>query len=214
MIRRLGFGFLIVCLCFLGANIVGAVWPRVVAQSGDAEVAKYPVYLVAGPIHYDFVLPVRPNVQNRFEDVLDQSGASEFALFGWGSRAFYTTAGQYSDVRLNAVWTALTGDASVLRVDRFDGFDPEDYDAVVLHLSDAQMDALLGFISAEFVYGADGVPLREPVSGFGATDRFYQARSRFSGVRTCNVWVADALQAAGVSTGVWTPTTLGLRLSL
>ena len=38
---------------------------------------------------------------------------ARWLVVGWGSAAFYTTAGTYADIAPSAVWTAATGDAAV-----------------------------------------------------------------------------------------------------
>jgi uncharacterized protein (TIGR02117 family) len=46
-------------------------------------------------------------------------------------------------------------------------------------------------------------PARHP--GYGPYDAFYEARGRYSARRTCNAWTGEALAAAGVRVGWWTP---------
>jgi uncharacterized protein (TIGR02117 family) len=47
------------------------------------------------------------------------------------------------------------------------------------------------------------IPLRG--RGYGPADIFYEGRGRYDAYRTCNEWTGEALRAAGVRTGVWTP---------
>lgn len=46
--------------------------------------------------------------------------------------------------------------------------------------------------------------------GYGLADTFYAAKGTYSLLYTCNNWTGDALKAAGVRTGWWTPFPMGL----
>lgn len=61
-LKRLGLWVCFGVVVFLIFNVIGAVWPRdsVRFESGSRDVT---VYLVAGPIHYDFVVPITPDVR-------------------------------------------------------------------------------------------------------------------------------------------------------
>jgi len=69
---------------------------------------------------------------------------------------------------------------------------------VPLRLTRAQVVRLVAEIDAAFA--RDGKPIA-PSSGPGLYDfsRFYPATGRFSLVHTCNTWVAEALQGAGLA---------------
>jgi hypothetical protein len=42
------------------------------------------------------------------------------------------------------------------------------------------------------------------------SDAFFEGVGRFHIFRPCNIWVAQGLREAGISTGAWTPTTWSL----
>ncbi len=212
-LKRLGLGLCFCVALILIANIVGALWPRSLPRFAS-ESRDVTVYLVAGPIHYDFVLPLTPDVRVGLADVVPDDETAQHLLIGWGSKAFYTTAGAYEDVEARAVWTAITGDAAVLRVDHLAAFDWERYGALRLTMTADQFAALLAFVAADFERNSVGAVMPIEGAGFGVTDQFYAAQGRFHAGRTCNIWVADALQAAGVRVGAWTPTPVGLKMSL
>ncbi|MCU0790920.1 MAG: DUF2459 domain-containing protein, partial [Nitratireductor sp.] len=41
-----------------------------------------------------------------------------------------------------------------------------------------------------------------------------EGQGAFNIFRPCNIWVAEGLRQAGISTGAWTPTTFALELGL
>ena len=169
--------------------------------------------LLQGPIHTDILFPLIPEVRAHF-DFAEEAGVplnhpnAEWLLLGWGSAAFYTTAGTYADITAGAVLTAATGDDAVIRLDALGPLPPLE-NLRFLRLSEAQFQALLAQTTAAF---ARETKLNHP--GFTGTDAFFPARGHFSLLRTCNVWLGETLRAAGVPFGLWTPANWSVTLSL
>lgn len=188
--------------------MIGAVYAP---TTGPANAPKtHQVLLIAGPIHYDFLLPWTPHTQTAFAapGVTPQvQSDTEHLIVGWGARTFYTTVGGYADVSAMAVYRGITGDASVMRVDSIGPLRPN-LNLRAIQMTDAQYERFVTAIADSF---ATTIPLAE--NGFTATDRFYPAKGRFHIVRTCNVWISDMLRAAGVRFGFWTPLPLSVSLS-
>jgi len=199
-------------LLYLLAAVAGALIPGPVAQIDGASGPRTEIGLIAGPIHYDLLLPATPETRAALgfavaADVPIEATGVEHILIGWGARDFYTSAGSFAQMELGPIWRAVTGDASVLRIDVFGPIDPQ-ADYARLSLSAAQYDALLQAIAA--------TATETPVTGAGhtPTDGFVEAQGRFHIFRTCNTWISDMLRAAGVPMGAWTPTPYSVRLSL
>lgn len=195
------------------AGLAGALIPAPVAvQPGAATVE---IGLIATPIHYDLLLPLTPDLRARFGFAAQAGVAVEapeagWLLVGWGAREFYTAGGGYGDLPLRAVAKGIAGDASVLRLEAWGRFALRDAPEVTrLRLTPAGYAALLARISAEL-----GAPELVKAPGLTQADAFFAGRSGFSALRTCNVWMGEALRAAGVPLGRWTPTPQALRLSL
>lgn len=191
------------------AGLLGSVLTMpaggVAAQDDD----RVDIHLVGSAIHYDFLLPATSEVRAAFAFAGDAGVPVDYAdrvLVGWGARDFYTATGSYGDIRAGPVWRALTGDASVLRVDALGRLDLSGQ--LRLSLTAAQFSALLSAITAS----TTGEVL--PDAGFTATDAFFEGRGRFHLMRTCNVWVGEMLRAAGLPFGRWTPTPSAVRLSV
>ncbi len=199
-------------LLYIVAAALGGLIPGRAAEVAPGEGAPVEVGLIAGPIHYDFLLPATGETRAALAFAaeggvpLEAPGVAH-VLVGWGSAGFYTTAGTYADVAASTVLRAATGDGSVLRVEVY-GALPPGFDYPRLTLTPGQYAALLAFIvdtrRGAAVSGA----------GFSDTDAFFEARGRFHLFRTCNTWITDALRAAGHPAGAWTPTPYAVRLSL
>lgn len=199
-------------LLYLLSALLGAVLPGSTRDFPASE-DRVEILLLAGPIHYDFLLPTTPEVRATFGFAADAgvpvaSPDAEWVLVGWGARAFYTTTGSYADVAPGAVWRAIAGDDSVLRVDIV-GRIPSDVILPSLTVSRAQFAALLENIRAEL---SDTRPIQD--AGFTPTDAFFPAMGRFHLFRPCNQWIGEQLRRAGVRFGAWTPTPYSVRLSL
>lgn len=169
--------------------------------------------LLQGPIHTDVIFPLTPEIRTRFA-FAERAGVplshpdAEWLVFGWGSAAFYTTAGTYADITVSAVLTAATGDDSVIRLDVLGPLPPMD-NLRFLDLSEAQFRALLGQTTQSL---SSRTPLTHP--GFTGTDAFFPAHGHFSLLRTCNVWLGETLRASGIRFGLWTPANWSVDLSL
>jgi uncharacterized protein (TIGR02117 family) len=169
--------------------------------------------LIQGPIHTDILFPLTPETRTRFA-FAEAAGVplnhpdAEWLVLGWGSAAFYTTAGTYADITASAVLTAATGDGAVIRLDAFGHLPPQE-NLRFLNLSEAQFQALLSQTATAF---ASQTKLDHP--GFTGTDAFFPAHGHFSLLRTCNVWLGETFRASGIPFGLWTPANWSVTLSL
>jgi uncharacterized protein (TIGR02117 family) len=169
--------------------------------------------LIQGPIHTDILFPLTPEIRAQFA-FAEAAGVplnhpnAEWLILGWGSAAFYTTAGTYADITTSAVLTAASGDNAVIRLDALGPLPPLD-NLRFLDLSQAQFDALVTQTASAFV---SQTRLDHP--GFTGTDAFFPAHGHFHLFRTCNVWLGETLRAAGIPFGLWTPANWSVTLSL
>lgn len=197
------------------AAIGGAIPGSFNRIPGNGSTPTPPVYLTFTPIHADFAIPVTAEVKRQFA-FLSEAGIAldnpnlKYLIVGWGSRAFYKSAKSYSDIGFRPVWTATTGDASVIHVQPAGDVAGLE-DVVKLDMPAESFSRLTQFIVASFDQ-LDGVTT--PIDGatFGQGDVFYPALGRFHIFRPCNVWVTNGLRQAGFGTGFWTPTTYSLRI--
>lgn len=168
--------------------------------------------LLQGPIHTDILFPLTPETRTRFA-FAEAAGVplnhpdAQWLLLGWGSAAFYTTAGTYADITASAVLTAASGDDAVIRLDALGHLPPLE-NLRLLKLSDEQFQALL-------TQTADAFSSQEKLShpGFTGTDAFFPAHGHFHLFRTCNVWLGETLRASGIPFGLWTPANWSVNLS-
>lgn len=223
-------GVLAAIVLYLGASLVGAMIPATpgaVAPPSSVELAALApaaassgqgkVYLLTTLLHADFAIAADERTRARFA-FLAEAGfpigdpALKFLVFGWGSRAFYTQTPHLADIRPGPTVRAIVGDEAVTHV--MPAGDIRGLpNALAVPLPPGGLDRLTDFIEASFEPDGQG-DFSMVQRGFGAWDAFYAARGRFNVFRPCNVWVGEGLRAAGVATGLWTPTTHALKLGL
>ena len=122
-----------------------------------------------------------------------------YLSFGWGDRAFYLETATWADVKPATVLAAATGSGDTLvHLDHLPlpRIGP---DVRSVMLRPGEYRRLAAFIRATL---ADRPRIHR---GYGPYDAFYTARGRYSARRTCNSWTGEALAAAGVRVGRWTP---------
>lgn len=202
---------------YLVFGLIGGLIPGALTQIDGSEGARR-IGLARGPIHYDFLLPIDADLQQRF-DFAQAAGVplsdprAQWLMLGWGAAEFYAKTAEYGDIALGPVAHAITGDSAVLRLDALgpvDGVPGMRF----LTITEAQYEALLTGIDASFTKGPDGQPIPAEAAGFGLTDAFFLAEGQFNIFYTCNAWVGMQLRGAGVAMGVWTPTLQAVDLSL
>ena len=225
-LRRLIIGAAAVAVVFVGAILL-------TLRSGDRRL--YPVapgepairvFVVSHGYHAGIVLPrgaVADAASRRGYAALiavsTRFGAYPFVEMGWGDEEFCRSVPTIASVTAPMAARALflPGDASVLHVVGL-SYPPRSVfplaDIIALDLSSEGFDRMLGRIDASFAPGV-GSPIEDAGAGLYGPSRFYRARGTFNIFHVCNHWLADLLDAAGVSTAP-VPATLppGLFLDL
>ncbi|WP_040304603.1 TIGR02117 family protein [Ahrensia sp. R2A130] len=208
-----------IVIFYLAAAWLTAGVPRHITSAPLQSGGEREVLLIQTLLHVDIAVPYDSALLAKFPELentdlpLDDPNL-QYVAFGWGSKAFYTTAGQYSDIRPAAVIRAVTGDDAVMRVVAMGYLNPDADDVATLSLSVEAYDSLLASIKNSFTTAPSSVAL--PLSGLsiGPFDAFFAAKGHFNIINPCNQWVADVLHDAGVPVGRWTPTTYSLMHSL
>ena len=201
---------------YLFAALIGALIPASgKSLDSSAKMLAEPIYLTSNLLHTDIAVPVNSITKQQFQFLRDaavplDNPELKYLIFGWGSRKFYTSTAQYSDIEFSTAWQAATGDASVMHVGL-----SGDLAAIEgvrsVEMNEENFKNLLNFILLGFSKHSGEPILLEATFGYG--DVFYESPDRFNILVPCNTWVSAALRAAGFGTGIWTPTSYSLRLA-
>lgn len=194
---------LIVAALYAGAALIGGAIP--VNSSWRQADAGARIYVVDNGIHTDLALPADALgglIRATDLRVPGYANASH-VLIGWGDRDFYLNTPSWWEMNLLRAASALVGTGkTVLHVSHL--AEPRVSQKVrVLVLAPDEYARLVAWVRASFAEGP-------AVAGYGAHDAFYAARGGYSAIRTCNQWTANALKAAGVKMGYWTPFPFGV----
>ena len=123
--------------------------------------------------------------------------SAEYLEFSWGDRDYFPAPDGGLGLALKA---AFWSSGSVLHVVGFrDTVETTFPGAEIIEvvLSKESFQGLIKFISETFSRPYPPTPA-EPRPGLFPNGRFYSAEGKFSVLRTCNTWVAEALRAAGL----------------
>ena len=154
------------------------------------------IFIVYDSWHAAIVLPRNQLPGALFPELVDFPPVGFFE-FSWGDRDYFPDPD-------SGIWLALRAAfwsrGSVLHVvgfnDNIAAFYPR-AEIVALQLTDPAYKQVVGYLSESFARpaGAGRAPAR---AGLYASSRFYPATGKFSLLKTCNTWVAQALAAGGV----------------
>ena len=204
-LRRFAAALVVLVLGYLAAALVGGVVPANAgwrpARSGDPGAVT--IWVESNGIHTGLVMPkVASGVDWRALAPAGDLGDPRYGRWGhvaigWGEKGFYLGTPTWRDLRPGVALRAVTGSsATLMHVEHVPG---PAADARAVVLTGPAYRKLAAFVAASFRPGGRRYP------GYDANDAFYDARGRYDAVRTCNSWMGEALRAAGVRVGVWTP---------
>jgi uncharacterized protein (TIGR02117 family) len=196
-------GIAVLLVLYIAAGLIGGAMPVNRGWRPPAQGVR--IFVESNGVHTGIVVPkVAAGIDwrdlARPEHLADPRYARHpYLSFGWGDRAFYLETATWADVKPATVLAAATGSGDTLvHLDHLPALRVGP-DVRSLVLRPEEYRRLAAFIRATV---ADR-PARHP--GYGPYDAFYEARGRYSARRTCNAWTGEALAAAGVRVGWWTP---------
>ena len=147
--------------------------------------------------------------------IRDPRYAGSYMAFGYGNREFYLNTPTWADLSLPTALAAAFGRGpSLVHVEHeWRKPEPNSYQRPIV-LSTREYHKLAAHIRSSFEFDAHGRTIPLIGRGYGPADMFYEGRGLYNAYRTCNEWTGEALRAAGVRTGVWTPLSESIMLRL
>lgn len=162
------------------------------AREGAKTIA---VYQVAHDGHTGIAVP-RAHIPFGLWPESGDFPQAEYLEVGWGNRDFYYGRNQGPSGILNAIFPS----PSVLHVAGFRGPPADHFPASEIVELAVSEDGFARLV--RYIHDAHERETAAPVAALGpglyGDSRFYPAREPFHLLRTCNVWAAQALRAAGL----------------
>ncbi|RXZ66663.1 DUF2459 domain-containing protein [Pelagerythrobacter rhizovicinus] len=118
----------------------------------------------------------------------------------WGEREVFLNTPTWADLSLPTAINAAVGGDGLLHVAHYVRPAPSDT-ARVLRIRPEEYARLVRRIEAQILPS----DRRRVYAGYEDWDVFYDAPGTYHLGNTCNQWTSDALAAAGIETGLWTP---------
>ena len=152
--------------------------------------------------------PPKAPIPLSLDEKLDPSAnpqATHIAI-GWGDQGFYLETPEWADLTASVALRALTGiGKSAVHIEYERRPDAKSPTVRTLRVSPATYAKLVQSIQAEFARDQTGALRLIARRGYTVHDAFYEGRSSFSLVTTCNEWVRGHLSHAGIRTAAWAP---------
>ena len=201
-------GLLLMALLYLLAVIAGGL----LTAHGDwrEPEAGVTIFVRTNGVHTWIIVPtVTPDMDWRplapAAHIPEPRLAGNYLAIGFGNRDFYLNTPTWADLSLKTAFAAAVGGGpSLMHVDHETDLVEDEYTRR-LTISRDQYRRLARYIADSFQLDAEGRTMPLIGRGYGWSDTFYESRRAYNFVRTCNEWTGEALRAAGVRTGVWTP---------
>jgi len=154
------------------------------------------LYVVGHGWHTGLVVKTSDVSPDIWPEVLGFSD-SEFVEIGWGDEGFYRANKITVPLVLKA---AFLPTPSVLHVAGFRGTVKQVYqtsDIVEMHVSHEEFDEMCQFVGNTFEHDESMAPIQLGPGIYGDS-AFYRAKGKYYVPKTCNIWTARALKAAGL----------------
>jgi uncharacterized protein (TIGR02117 family) len=152
------------------------------------------VFVVHDAWHSAVVVRTADFSPDALPELRDFPGA-EYLEFSWGDRDYFPHPDPGFSMALKA---AFWSNGSIIHVVGVSGSLADSYpsaEIIAIPLSEAAFQRLLSFVSQTFSRPGPA-SASAALPGLSANARFYLAQGQFSIFRTCNTWVAEAVQAA------------------
>lgn len=190
MLRRL------LPLLLFAASLAGCASGTPPAGRGMGE-AAVSIYVVSHGWHTGIALARADVSPARWPESAHFANAA-YVEAGWGDRDFYMAPGFNAWYGFKALFWPT---ASVVHVAAFNAHPAREFPAsevIELRVTREGLDGLLDYIGASFERRARGAVAPLGRGQYGLASAFYPSHEKFHLFKTCNVWTARALRAAGI----------------
>lgn len=212
---------------------VAGVWlacalllPQVKREAEDRKEAKeVTIYVSTNGAHTDIVMPRNMNLPNSIvsfnwnnlvNDSLfgDVDSTYKYVAVGWGDKGFYLNTPEWKDLKVSTALKAAFGlGGTAMHVTYYRHMEANGESTKEIKISALDYQNLIAEITQSFDL-QDGIPKLIPHPNYGSHDNYFEAKGRYSLLKTCNVWTGNTLHKANITVGLWTPLQSGVMKSI
>ena len=153
------------------------------------------IYLVNHGWHVGIALQ-RSDIPDKLWPESKEFSNARYLEVGWGDKDYYQTPHPHLGIAIKAI---LWPTASVLHIVGFNERVTSYFalsEIIQIHLSDNGFKHLIHYIATSHQKNPDGIS--KPIAkGLYGNSQFYLSKQTYHLFKTCNVWTAEALHAAG-----------------
>ena len=168
------------------------------ASINSTSASQRKIYLVNIGWHVGIIVPVDNVLKRNLPATFDFSDR-KYIEIGWGDKTFYQTSNPSCSMAFDAL---LKSTSSVIHLYGFNQTIRttfKDAEIIELDIEEDNYIKLLYFIHKSFTLNADGSAQLKGPGLYGKENSFfYAANGQFHMFNTCNTWVANAIQSAGI----------------
>ncbi len=185
-----------------------------------AEITTEPknveIFILTNGVHTDLVVPVKNEIKDwsqeiPFENTVSKRTDFKYIAIGWGDKGFYLDTPTWADLKFSTAFKAAFWLSESAMHCTFYEKMTLGKDCKRILITENQYKNLIKFIENKFDRDAAGkVILIKTDAVYGKNDAFYDAKSSYSFLDTCNTWTNNGLKAAGQKAALWTPSDFGI----
>lgn len=199
-------GLIGLILLYIIAALIGSLWATN-PQAEECKQEKHEVFITTGGIHLDIVVPIE-DIPEQLLDPAFQNDTTTHIAYGWGERNFYLETPTWGDLTFSNGAQALLVSSEPLMHIRCHQKPLKNWKR--LELCEEALQSLFQYLDASFRKNENQQWTEIPSQGYSRHDFFYEAHGQYHAINTCNTWLNNALKAANVKTGRWSPLTYGI----
>ena len=173
------------------------------------EEKKNEIYIQSNGAHLDIVVPVS-QIDSSLISQLNLPSNTQYVCFGWGNKEFFFNVPEWKDLSVGLAFRAaffrLESAMHVI------AYSEKKADWITINIAQQQQNKLNKFIENSFTKKEKSVVLCKKNNA--ANNCFYDAKGKYSCIKTCNVWVNDAFKEANIKTSIWSPFHWGILYHL
>ena len=162
---------------------------------------KHTIYVHSNGVHLDIVLK-REDLNQLLLTQLNLAESSGYVSLGWGDKGFYLHTPEWKDLKFTTAFNAMFLPSSTAM--HVTEYSKKQKNWFLVKIGEEQLEILNTYISESFSVERNAI-LKIENPGNYKNDNFYEANGSYHLVKTCNIWVSNALKRIGVKTSFWSP---------